>query len=393
MDTLSKQHVKHPQPQGDHHNGHRILQRVDQRRQGNDVFRKERRGKLIYCVSKETTCQHPEHGSGDSQVLSQLKHVSHRPLGTILFGDPQGDCPENQAIGQVCKHHAEKHHKESKDQRIRINSSPVSRQGVHLCHHVDTGKPLLIFQQRRGNLLGIRFPPFIGTENVAQFFFQPGQPRLGNPPLQKNHCAIGENFFPRLLLLEFLLEAVLTKFQFFPLALASGNGLDHVLPFPLILKQFLFHPTDVLRRCPCTGLPVRNPISMGPQALRCPLQRLLMTDQQEIPLMLILGNLLEMGSLRSFLQLCGQFGQIHRQRASSQLKYRCGRFLKFKRKVQRGPRHQTGFQVLQIGLLGLELCQLPVPGIDLFRQRQGLFHRFLPEKILFPDGLPLNEQS
>ena len=31
----------------------------------------------------------------------------------------------------------------------------------------------------------------------------------------QNHCAIGENVFPRLLLLEFLLEAVLTKFQFF----------------------------------------------------------------------------------------------------------------------------------------------------------------------------------
>ena len=156
-----------------------------------------------------------------------------------------------------------------------------------------------ILQQDRRLLLFQRLRSLPGTGVVHHLRLSLGEARLGDPPLQEDDSAVGEQLLPGGLLGQLRHQPVGADLQILPNAAHGGNFGGHMLPLLGVLGKLGVNAGDVLRGGAAELLKAHRGEGPGLHRLGHGLGLVPVADQKQIVQLLVHAGLEKLGGGRS----------------------------------------------------------------------------------------------
>lgn len=267
---LSGDDLDEAQHQGAHQDGHGVLQRREQGRQGGEGgVRVDDGGQLGQEVPEEAAGHGPHHKGADPAVEQQLREVPHPASGPHLFDHKGRAQHHQQPVPHVRHHDPVEQDEEGGHQGVGVHGA-VHRQGVHLRDHVHAPGQRSVAQLHRhlGVLLRRRVRQLPGAVEAAQDPLQLRDVGRVHPPVQAEDAASRQEPLLGLLRGQDLLDLIHAQLQRPGLRPHGPDGVQLRLSLGPDRLQLALQPPDVLPGGARRVLELGKAEAVGPQDLQ-----------------------------------------------------------------------------------------------------------------------------
>ena len=266
-DGHAGEHLNSAQHQRADHDGHGVVQRVEQRRQGNGAGRVDELTQLGDEVPQKAAGQRTEDKGHDA---APEDHLHEAPVvGPLLLQKQQRADDHGQAVAHIRHHHAEEEDEKRRHDGVGIHAV-VGGHGVLLRDAVHGAGQHVAAELHRhvGDILRRGVADIVGTIQRVQPRCQPGQPGRRYPAVEGHDAAVGQQPLPVLLPHETGVQPVAAQLEIGQLIAQRCQRLTGVLLLCGGLPQSAFQRRQVLLRRAAPSLQLSAGEAEAPQQLQ-----------------------------------------------------------------------------------------------------------------------------